>query len=87
MSRWTDAYSHGTLIDFDFLAHLKFCEEVQRICAEKGWQYDALPGDLTLLQKLVNGDWPDSDFLVVQPGQKVVATFDDRVIGVAELSS
>ncbi len=87
MSRWTDAYSHGTLIDFEFLKHLKLSEEVRRICAEKGWQYDELPGDLTLLQKLVDGDWPESDFLVVEPGKKVVATFDDKVIGVAELSS
>ena len=82
MSRWTDAYSHGTLIDFDFLAHLKLRDEVRRICTEKGWQYDELPGDLTLLQKMVDGHWPDSDFLVVQPGQKVMATFDERVIGV-----
>ena len=86
MSRWTDAYSHGTLINFDFLAHLKFGDEVRRICTEKGWRYDELPGDLSLLQKMVDGDWPDSDFLVVQPGQKVVATFDERVIGVAVAS-
>lgn len=86
MSRWTNAYSHGTLIDFDFLAHLKMCDEVRRICAEKGWQYDELPGDLRLLQKMVDGDWPEADFLLVPPGKKVVATFDEKVIGVAVTS-
>ncbi|HWW01601.1 MAG TPA: DUF1638 domain-containing protein [Candidatus Acidoferrum sp.] len=85
MSRWADAYSHGTLIEFDFLTHLKLGEEVRRICSEKGWQYEALPGDLRLLQKVVDGEWPDSDFLVVQPGQKVVATFDEKVIGAANV--
>ena len=87
MSRWTDSYSHGTLIEFDFLRHLKFAEEVRRICAEKGWQYDEIPGELGLLQKMVDGDWPEADFLIVQPGQKVVATFDEKVIGVAPISS
>ena len=87
MSRWTDAYSHGTLIDFDFLEHLRLSDEVRRICSEKGWNYDELPGDLTLLQRLVDGNWSDSDFLIVEPGQQVVATFDERVIGVAVTSS
>jgi hypothetical protein len=81
MGRWTTSYSHGTLIDFEFVRHLKLREQVQQICAEKGWQYDELPGDLGLLQRLVDGDWQESEFQVVKPGQKVVATFDERVIG------
>jgi hypothetical protein len=80
MSRWTETYSHGTLIDFDFLQNLDLARQVQQICTEKNWSYDRLPGDLSLLQTLLDGPWPESDFLVVKPGQKVVATFDDRII-------
>ena len=80
MSRWTEAYSHGTLIKFDFLNHLKLKEQVQKICGEKNWQYDEIPGDLSLLQRLLDGDWPESDFLIVQPGQKVAPTFDADVV-------
>jgi len=82
MSRWTDHYSHGALIDFDFLKDLNLEQQVQQICSDKGWQYEKLPGDLRLFQKLLEGDWPDQDFLIVPPGQKVIATFDDKVIGV-----
>jgi hypothetical protein len=81
MGRWTAAYSHGTLIDFDFTKPLRLREQVQKICAEKGWQYDEIVGDLGLFQRMLDGDWPEVDFLVVRPGQKVVATFDERVIG------
>ena len=81
MSRWTESYSHGTLIDFDFVKHLKLQEQVRQICAERGWRYDEIPGDLGLLHKLLDGDWAESDFLVVRPGQRVVATNDERVIG------
>jgi hypothetical protein len=81
MSRWSNAYSHGTLIDFDFLQHLKLTEQVQSICREKGWAYSEMKGDLRLFEKLVAGDWPESDFLTVRPGQKVAATFDAHIIG------
>jgi hypothetical protein len=80
MSRWTEAYSHGTLIDFPFLNHLKLKEHVQRICTDKGWQYDEIEGDLSLLQNLVDGNWPESQFLIVQPGKKIISTYDNRVI-------
>ena len=80
MSRWTAAYAKGTLIDFDFLSHLRLKEAVQQICGQKKWQYSELPGDLGLFQKLLDGDWPDSAFLVVMPGQKVAASFEAGVI-------
>jgi hypothetical protein len=83
MNRWTVAYTNGTLIDFGFLDQLRFNEQVKKICAEKGWEYAELEGDLSLFQKLLDGSWPESDFLVVPPGKKVVATFDDQIIGVA----
>lgn len=82
MSRWTDSYSHGTLINFDFAKHLDLRAQVERICAERGWQFDEADGDLGLLQRLLDGEWGESEFLVVRPGQKVVATFDEKVVGV-----
>jgi hypothetical protein len=82
MSRWTDSYTNGTLITLDFIKHLKLQEEVRQICTERGWQYDEIKGDLSLFHKLLDGEWPERDFLVVRPGQKVVATNDEQVIGV-----
>ena len=83
MSRWTNSYTHGTLIDFDFMKHLKYPEQVRKICEEKGWKYDQLEGDMKLLFNLVEGNWSEAEFLTVPPGQKVVATFDDKIIGAA----
>jgi len=34
-----------------------------------------------LLQRLLDGEWPNSEFLVVRPGQRVFATNDNQVIG------
>ena len=45
------------------------------------WDYNELDGDMSLLERFISGDWNDEDFLIVEPGQKVVATNDERIIG------
>lgn len=46
---------------------------------EKNWKYEELMGDVTLFRRLLAGDW-QSDFLVVPPGQTVIATLDDEIV-------
>ncbi len=48
---------------------------------EKGWQYEALRGDIGLLRRLMNGEWDPEEFLIVQPGQEVAPTYRDAIIG------
>jgi hypothetical protein len=80
MGRWANAYSHGTLIDFDFTKPLDLEQRVKTICDEKGWERDRLPGDLRLFEKILAGDWPESEFLTVRPGEKIIASYDDGII-------
>ena len=47
---------------------------------QRGWQFEKLAGDMSLLQSLLDGPWDDERFLVVQPGQRVAASFDDDII-------
>jgi hypothetical protein len=84
MGRWADHYSYGCHIHFDFLQQLELGSQVKRICSDRGWEYEEIPGDLSLFEKMVDGPWNDSEFLSVQPGQKVVATYDSQIIGVAD---
>lgn len=48
--------------------------------AQRGWQFEMLPGDMSLLQTLLDGPWDDERFLVVRPGQRVAASFNDDII-------
>lgn len=82
LGNWTENYTHGVLIDFDFTRHLNLRKQVEEICRQHGWEYDELEGDMSLLQRLLDGDWNSKDFLVVQPGEVVRATYDERVIDV-----
>jgi hypothetical protein len=87
MGEWTSHYTRGVLIDFEFTRALKLREQVQNICAERGWEFTEVQGDLSLFQRLLDGDWSNSDFLVVQPGQSVVMALNDGIIGAQDTSA
>jgi hypothetical protein len=80
MGRWAESYTHGTLIDFNFTRPLKLKEQVCAICKERNWTYSELEGDLSLLRRLVDGDWSENDFLTVEPGQQIMPSFDEKII-------
>lgn len=80
-AEWTAHYTHGVLIDFEFTRHLGLDKAVRQICDERGWTFEQVEGDPILLQRLLDGDWTESDYLIIPPGRRVSATFDDRIIG------
>jgi Protein of unknown function (DUF1638) len=51
-----------------------------------GWCFEKLRGELGLFEKLVSGEWPEKDFLIVPRGYHVKATYTEDVIE-AEKSS
>jgi hypothetical protein len=55
-----------------------------------GWRFEVAKADLSLLERLVGGErsggWSE-DFLVLAPGERVVATHDERIVGGARCPS
>ena len=47
---------------------------------ERGWKFEKIPGSMNLINRMVNGDWGEDDFLVVQPGQEIVGTYNEGVV-------
>ncbi len=76
----TKHYKQITYIGMGVEPGNQFEQVARERAAEHGWSFDAIPGSLSLLERLVNGPWDDEDFLVVPPGHTVVSTYDDRII-------
>lgn len=56
-----------------------FLASARQEAATKGWTFSCIEGDLRLFKRLLAGDWAD-DFLVVPPGHKIVATYDQAIV-------
>jgi hypothetical protein len=80
MGRWTESYTHGILIDFDFCRRLYLHEQVESICERRGWIFEQIEGDLHLLQRWVDGEWDEESFLIVHPGEEVAPSYNERIV-------
>lgn len=47
---------------------------------EREWEFETVPGDMTLLEKLVNGIWEDADFLRVEPGSEIKPSYNEDIV-------
>jgi hypothetical protein len=80
MEQWTQSYTHGVLIDFEFNRNLHLHEQVEAICEQRGWCFEKVEGDLHLLERWVNGEWDAASFLVVRPGEQISPSFKETII-------
>jgi hypothetical protein len=46
----------------------------------RGWKFEQLNGDMSILRKLLTGDWDEQNFLVVPPNHEIRPTYDDRMV-------
>jgi hypothetical protein len=77
-------YNWATYIDWG-LANSNEDKKYTKRCAKfLGWKYDELKGNPSLMQRLVDGDWSDKEFLIVEPGQKITEDLTNEGIIKAE---
>lgn len=72
-------YSRIAFIEMGVEPDDRFERMAEDEAAARGWSYEKLAGDLSLMRCLLNGFWDDEDFLHVPPGHRIVATHDGRI--------
>lgn len=55
-------------------------EQAKQVTAKKNWSLHQYKGDDSLLLNFVNGNWPEEDFLILQPGEELLPSYDDSVL-------
>lgn len=83
---WLTAYSRAAFVD---VGGIDFDPELLEFTREAadwlGWTFDRQYGDSSLLRDLISGPWDDERFLVLQPGESVECSADDRIMRVVSL--
>jgi len=79
MGDLTQHYSRLVYIRMPFEQDSCFEDAAREGARSRGWEFESIPGDLSLLCNLVDGRWKD-DFIVLQPGDSVAPSYDDHVI-------
>jgi len=77
---WMKEYDNAIYIDWDEFEtkdYIKYTKE----CAEfLGWNYDVVEGSECLLFDMLEGNWDNDRFLVVEPGNRIKPTYLDDII-------
>jgi hypothetical protein len=79
MGDWTANYKNLCYVQMGVCEETPFIEQSRNLAQEKGWSHEVCQGRWTLLEKLFAGRW-DDDFVIVQPGQSIVARNDEWVL-------
>jgi len=80
LNKYEQAYRRLVYIETGLEHDARFEIEAQGEAQKRGWDYAKMRGDLKLIRMLVDGEWEPKDFLVVQPGQRIVARYDESII-------
>lgn len=68
---WRKEYHRAIYIDWHLPNSKKYQKYTQKCAEYLGWEYERLDGDPSLLQRMINGQWDEKEFLVLKPNQKI----------------
>jgi hypothetical protein len=73
-------YGQFTFIAMGVEPDDRFERQTREEADRRGWRFEKVQGDLSLLQRFVDGEWTESEFLTIPPGWQVAASFDENII-------
>jgi hypothetical protein len=79
MGAWQNHYNRAVYIDMGVGDGAAVEAQAHHEAQRRGWAFERLAGDDTLIRRLLAGEW-DDDFLVVAPGQKIAMAYGDGVV-------
>lgn len=73
-------YHQFTFIEMGIEPDGSFEETARQNAADRGWDFEKVQGDLSMIERLINGDWREEEVLVIEPGQTIKPSYDEAII-------
>jgi hypothetical protein len=84
MVGWQTQYTRAVYIHMHYSEDDTFEKRAREDASKHGWAFERIQGDRRLLNQLIQGEWPEEDFLVLPPGNAIVQSLDPECIIQAE---
>jgi hypothetical protein len=79
MGAWQSHYNRAAYIDMGVGDGAAVEDEARHEAGRRGWMFERLTGNLTLIRRLLYGEW-DADFLVLAPGEQIRMAYDEAIV-------
>lgn len=79
---YTKNYRKLTYIEMGIEPDGRFELQTREEAAARNMEFEKVRGDMRLIEKLVSGDWDPEEFLIVPPGHRIVARYDEAIVGI-----
>ena len=80
LGSYRENYTRMAYIDTGLGPKEELIEETRRQAESNGWRLEVLEGSRSLVKRMLWGEWDESDFLVIQPGQTVRACHNGGIV-------
>lgn len=77
---WAQRYSRAAYIDTGLPDNAAWEARAAQLAADNGLKLELLAGNLRLLRHLLDGPWPEDEFLTLPPGYKIVASNSETIL-------
>jgi hypothetical protein len=81
LGRYKTHYTQFSFIEMGVEPNDQFERQTMQEASRRGWRFEKIRGDMRLIRRLVDADWDEKDFLIVPPGHRVIAQYDEGILG------
>jgi hypothetical protein len=86
LGNYAKHYTQFTFIQMGVEPDGSFERRTREEAGQRGWKFEKVSGDMSMLQRLVDGIWDENEFLLVPPGWRVVARYDEGIIAAEKVT-